>query len=160
MISIAQLEQDIKDEFAHLQATAKQDFTALRTKLQSLFSHPAVVVAAQNPVLNPSPPVVVQPADRVLPPFSSTPPAQNSSTPHVVVDPVVPPYSSTPLVVPQVYPNIPYSNVVSPASVTTPPVVVPTPAPLIITSTPGIVTTSPAPVATSPVPAPGVTLIA
>jgi hypothetical protein len=143
MISIAQIEQDIKDEFAHLQATAKQDFTALRTKLQSLFSHPAVVVAAQNPVLNPSPPIVVQPADRVLPPFSSTPPAQNSSTPHVVVDPVVPPYSSTPLVVPQVYPNVPYSNVVMPASVTTP---------LIVTSTPGVVTTSPAPVATSPAP--------
>jgi hypothetical protein len=124
MISIAQLEQDIKDEFAHLQATAKQDFTALRTKLQSLFSHPAVVVAAQNPVLNPSPPIVVQPADRVLPPFSSTPPAQNSSTP-IKQDPVVPPYSSTPLVVPQVYPNVPYSNVVSPASVTTPSVVAP-----------------------------------
>src|ERR1035437_2536347 len=95
MISIAQLEQDIKDEFAHLQATANQDFTALRTKLQSLFSHPAVVVAAQNPVLNPSPPVVVQPADRVLPPFSSTPPAQNSSTPHVV-DPVVNPVPQYP----------------------------------------------------------------
>jgi hypothetical protein len=67
MITLVQLEQDIKDEVAKLEKLVGDDLAYLKAKLITVFAHPTVVGAASTPIPEITPDQVASPVPAPAP---------------------------------------------------------------------------------------------